>query len=88
MIKEGVLPRVSYSQIIDSSVEKAIKPEERIFQIAQERAGVAPSEILLIDDSRPNLMTAEKQGWKVIWFDDYRPDISFERVKAALEPEA
>lgn len=87
LMKEGVLPRVHYDQIIDSSVEKTVKPEERIFQIAQERAGVAPEEILLIDDSRPNLMAAEKQGWKVIWFDDYRPDISVDRVRAALEPE-
>ncbi len=87
MMREGVLPRVKYDQIIDSSVEKTVKPEERIFQIAQERAGVSPEEILLIDDSRPNLMAAEKQGWKVIWFDDYRPDISVDRVRVALEPE-
>lgn len=87
MIKEGVLPQLPYAQIIDSSEVHAIKPEERIFQIAQERAGVAPEEILLIDDSRPNVMMAEKQGWKVIWFDDYRPDESSARVRAALEPE-
>lgn len=88
MMREGVLPRVQYSQIIDSSIEKAIKPEPRIFEIAQERAGVAPNEILLIDDSRSNLMAAEKQGWNVLWFDDYRPDESVQRIKAALEPEA
>lgn len=87
MIREGVLPNVAYSQIVDSSVEKTIKPEQHIFEIAAERAGVKPEEILLIDDSRPNLITAEKQGWKVIWFDDYRPDISVERIRAALEPE-
>lgn len=87
MIAEGALPRLKYDQIIDSSVIKAIKPEEKIFQIAAERAGVAPEEILLIDDSRPNLMAAEKQGWKVLWFDDYRPDESAARVKRALEPE-
>lgn len=88
MIAEGVLPRLPYSQIIDSSVVKAIKPEEKIFQMATERAGVAPEEILLIDDSRPNLISAEKQGWRVLWFDDYRPDDSAARVRAALEPEA
>lgn len=87
MMREGVLPRVHYSQVIDSSVEKAVKPEPRIFEIAQQRAGVAPEEILLIDDSRPNLMAAEKQGWKVLWFDDYRPDESAARIRASLEPE-
>lgn len=86
MISEGVLPRIPYAQIIDSSVVKAIKPEPQIFEIAHERAGVNPQEILLIDDSRSNLMAAEKQGWHVLWFDVYRPDESAERVKAALEP--
>jgi len=88
MMREGVLPRVPYTQIIDSSVEKAIKPEPKIFEIAQQRAGVQPHEILLIDDSRSNLMAAEKQGWNVLWFDDYRPDESVSRIRAALEPEA
>ncbi len=85
MITHGILPKVAYDQIIDSSVVGAIKPEEKIFQIAAERAGVLPAEILLIDDSRPNLMAAEKQGWKVLWFDDYRPDESVARVRSALE---
>lgn len=88
MIAEGVLPRLPYAHIIDSSVVKAIKPEDKIFQIATERAGVAPEEILLIDDSRPNLMAASKMGWHVLWFDDYRPAESVERVRASLEPEA
>lgn len=87
MIQEGALPQVSYDQIIDSSVEKTIKPEPTIFEIAQERSGVEPHEILLIDDSRSNLMAAEKLGWHVMWFDDYRPDVSSERIKTALEPE-
>jgi FMN phosphatase YigB (HAD superfamily)/DNA-binding XRE family transcriptional regulator len=87
MVKEGVLPRVPYTQIVDSSVVKAIKPEEKIFQIAREKAGVEPHEILLIDDSRTNLMAAEKQGWHVLWFDDYRPDESVDRIRAALETE-
>lgn len=88
MIKEGVLPRLPYSQIIDSSVVGAIKPEPKIFQIAGERAGVKPEEILFIDDSRTNIMAAEKLGWRVLWFDDYRPDDSVARVRAALEYEA
>lgn len=88
MVAEGVLPRLPYAQIIDSSVVKAIKPEEKIFQIATERSGVAPEEILFIDDSRTNVMAAEKMGWKVLWFDDYRPAESVARIRQALEPEA
>ncbi len=87
MLEANVLPQLNYTSIIDSSVVKTIKPEEQIYRIAQEKAGVAPEEILLVDDARPNLMAAEKLGWHVLWFDDYRPDESVARVRQALEPE-
>lgn len=87
MFREGFLPRVDYAQIIDSSVEKAVKPEDRIFEIATERAAVAPEEILFIDDSRGNLTTAQKFGWKTVWFDGSRAAESTTRIRDALEPE-
>lgn len=86
MLKQGILPNVRYDVIIDSSVVKAIKPETKIYEIATEKAGVAPSEILFVDDSRTNLMAAEKHGWHVLWFDDYRPTESIARIKDSLEP--
>jgi FMN phosphatase YigB (HAD superfamily)/DNA-binding XRE family transcriptional regulator len=87
MIKNGLLPDISYASIIDSSVVKAIKPEPQIFEIATNQAGVPPSEILLVDDSRTNIMAAEKFGWHVLWFDDYRSEESATRVKKSLEIE-
>lgn len=87
MVAKGILPQIAYDQIIDSSKVGAIKPDEQIFRIAAERSGVQPGEILLVDDSRPNLMAAERQGWKVLWFDNYRPDESVVRVRSALEPQ-
>ncbi len=87
MRQHNMLPDVKYDAIIDSSEVHAIKPEPKIFQIATERANVPPGEILLIDDGRVNLMAAEKQGWRVLWFDDYRPEESIKRIKAALELE-
>ncbi len=88
MMAQGLLPQVPYAAIIDSSVVKAIKPEPLIYQIATEQAQVPAEEILLVDDSRANVMAAEKFGWHVLWFDDYRPQESSAHVKAALEPEA
>jgi len=84
--REHQLPDVAYDAIIDSSEVGAIKPEARIYEIAQERAGCPASEILLIDDSRVNLMAAEKLGWHVSWFDDSRPEESSAGVRAMLEP--
>lgn len=85
MTNRGILPRIAYDVVIDSSVVGAIKPERRVYEIAEEKAGVPPSEILLVDDSRANLMAAERMDWHVLWFDDFRPAESAEHVKNALE---
>lgn len=86
MLERGLLPKLKYAVVIDSSVVHAIKPEEAIYAQAQEKAGVPPEEILLVDDSRTNLMAAEHMGWHVLWFDDYRPEESAAHVRQALEP--
>jgi putative hydrolase of the HAD superfamily len=85
MITNGKLPNITYDAIIDSSEVGAIKPGADIYKIAEGEAGVPAHEILFIDDSRTNLMAAERQGWKVMWFDDYRPDESVDKIKQALE---
>ncbi len=87
MLARELIPNVAYTTIIDSSKVGAIKPEPEVYEIAQNKSGVKPTEILLVDDSRANLMAAEKMGWHVLWFDDYRPDESVERVRQSLEPE-
>lgn len=86
MLEKGLLPNVGYDAIVDSSQVKTIKPEAEIYGAAMEKAHCPASEILLVDDSRVNLMAAEKQGWHVLWFDDYRPDESVERIKSSLQP--
>lgn len=85
MIKKGLIPDVNYTAVVDSSEVNAIKPEKKIYEIAEGLAGVKPKEILLVDDSRTNVMAAEKMGWHVLWFDDFRVGESVKRVKSALE---
>lgn len=85
MRAKQLLPDISFDTIVDSSEAKAIKPEQRIYQIATEKAGCEPEEILLIDDSRTNLMAAEKEGWHVLWFNDYSAGESVARIREALE---
>ena len=85
MIRAGLLPDLPYATIIDSSTVGAIKPEPQIYQIAETQSGVASENILLVDDSRTNLMAAEKIGWHVLWFDDFRPEDSVARVMSTLE---
>lgn len=84
MIATNLLPDVAYDAIIDSSEVGTIKPEEEIYQIAEQRAGVPSSEILFVDDSRTNLMAAERLGWRVLWFNDIEPSESVAKIKDAL----
>lgn len=81
---QGLIPDAAYDSVVDSSVVKAIKPEPQIYEIAAAQAGCPPNEILLIDDSRANLMAAEKAGWHVLWFDDYSPAESVRRIQETL----
>ncbi len=85
MLERGLLPEVHYSALIDSSEVGAIKPEEEIYQVAAEKTNCHPDEILLVDDSRSNVMAAERLGWKVLWFDDFHPSESIARIKRVLE---
>lgn len=85
MQAKKMIPNVPYDAIVDSSKVKLLKPEVKMYETAAKKAGVPDHEILFVDDSRTNLMAAQKQGWHVLWFDEYRPERSIARVKAALE---
>lgn len=85
MRERDLIPDVAYDAIVDSSAVHLLKPERAIYELAGARANCPPEEILFIDDSRANLMAAEKLGWHVMWFDDSRPDESIARVREALE---
>ena len=85
LLQKGTLPKFDYDAIVDSSKAKVIKPEAHIFELAAEAAGVPPGDILLVDDSRANLMAAEKMGWHTLWFDDFRPSESIDKLKELLE---
>lgn len=86
MREGGQIPNIPFDAIVDSSEVGTIKPEPKIYKIATERAGVAPNEIILIDDSRANLIAAEQAGWNVLWFDVYHSEESTGHIRAALEP--
>ncbi len=86
MMNAGLLPEVKYDAIVDSSEVGEIKPNPKVYQVAEAKAGVAAEEILLIDDTRANLMPAQKAGWHVMWFNDYDSAESAKRARIALEP--
>lgn len=80
----GLLPDVEYAAVVDSSKVGSIKPESKIYQVAQELAAVEPNEILLIDNERPNLTAADRAGWQVLSFDDFQPGESIAHAREIL----
>lgn len=82
--ENGKIPDISYDAIIDSSDIRAIKPEPQIFEQASQKAACPAHDILFIDDSRTNLMAAQKQGWRVLWFNSANPEETIKRIKGSL----
>ncbi|MDG2003786.1 MAG: HAD family phosphatase [Novosphingobium sp.] len=57
-----------FRDIVVSGVERLIKPDPRIFTLAAGRFGLAPEEMLFIDDNAANIASAEGLGWQVHHF--------------------
>jgi putative hydrolase of the HAD superfamily len=84
LLQRGLIPDIRYTSVVDSSKVGAVKPERKIYQIAAQLAAVKPNEILLVDDERPNLITADQMGWQTLWFDVLDPEDSVRRAKETL----
>jgi len=80
-----MIPDVTYTTVVDSSKVGSIKPEIKIYDVAQQLAAHDGKAIMLIDNERPNLTAADRKGWHVLWFDDFQPEESIERIKKSLE---
>lgn len=52
-----------FSDILVSGSERMMKPDPRIYALAQQRFGLAAGEALFIDDSAANVAGAEAAGW-------------------------
>ena len=59
-----------FADVVVSGAEALIKPDPRIFQVAADRSGLAPQQMLFIDDSLPNIEAAQALGFFVHRFDD------------------
>lgn len=84
MLTKGVIPQINYAAVIESAKAGCFKPEAKIYEMAQELAGVPPAEILLVDDNPAYVAGAEKAGWHTELFDENNPAGSIDRIKQAL----
>jgi FMN phosphatase YigB (HAD superfamily) len=49
---------------IISGFEKLVKPDRPIYDLAASRLGLAPGELLFLDDTEQNVIAARKWGWR------------------------
>ena len=83
--RKGLIPDVEFKTIVDSCQVETVKPEPKIYELAQELAAAEVGEILLVDDTRSFLTAADQAGWQVLWFDEDNPEDSIDRIKKYLE---
>ena len=55
--------------LVVSSEEHLVKPMPEIYALMERRLGLAPSSLVLVDDSRLNCDGAERAGWRTIVFE-------------------
>ncbi|MGR4864271.1 HAD family hydrolase [Caulobacter sp. LARHSG274] len=53
-----------------SAEERVIKPQPRIYEIVLERTGLAPADLLFVDDSAANIAAAQAMGFHTHHFTD------------------
>ncbi len=70
--------------LVDATHTKILKPDARAYALGCEALGLAPDEIVFVDDQPRNVEGARKAGLTAIAFDVRRPSHSFGEAAAAL----
>ena len=58
----------SFDDLVISSEVGLVKPDVRIFELAVQRLGVSPEEVLLVDDLEQNIVGAQRAGLQVLHY--------------------
>ncbi len=67
-----------FRDVVVSGDEKCVKPDPRIYEIAERRFGYAPETLFFTDDNSHNIEAAAARGWQTHLFTDAA------RLKVAL----
>ena len=78
-----VLLRPEFDIFIESAREGLRKPDPRIYELACQRLGVAPSEVVFLDDIGENLKPARRLGMTTIKVVD--PAVALAELEAILQ---
>jgi epoxide hydrolase-like predicted phosphatase len=74
--RQMFIDRFGFDKLVDAMIisaeERVAKPDERIYQIALERLGVAPDEAVFLDDLAVNVAAAIRMGIQAVHFRETR----------------
>jgi putative hydrolase of the HAD superfamily len=73
-----------FEPLIDLSFVGYLKPQPEAFAHAVKELGVAPEEVVFVDDQPHNVAGAQAFGLPVVWFDATDPAGSVARIRTAL----
>ena len=59
-----------FADVVVSGEERCVKPDPRIYEIAEARFGVAPGQLFFTDDNPANVAAAAARGWQAHLFTD------------------
>jgi HAD superfamily hydrolase (TIGR01509 family) len=82
--RKGLIPQAPWTATIDSSKYGTIKPEARIYEIAEQAVQVTPEEIFFIDDVEEHITVARSRGWQGMVFDTNDAAGSVQKLKKHL----
>ncbi len=78
------IPNVAWHTIVESAQYNVVKPDPKIYEIAEKLAGVSADELFFIDDLEHNVDAARARGWHGEVFDPHKPTESVKKIKSAL----
>ena len=85
IIEKSFLPVIQFHSIIRSCDIGYAKPEPEIYELAEQKAGVAAAQILFIDDRSENLVVPKSRGWKTVLFQSEHPERSIMEITQLLQ---
>ncbi len=86
MIRENkLIPELEWDSVVDSSIVGFQKPENGIYEVAEQKAQTDPSQIFFVDNSPEHIEAATKRGWKTLLYDPQNPKESSNKLAQILD---
>jgi putative hydrolase of the HAD superfamily len=71
--------------IVDATYTGILKPDPRAYLACQAQLGLAPQDIVFVDDQARNVAGAQRCGWRTVHFDVRAPGLSYDEALRLLE---